>query len=387
MRKEVLENVTILIPSLNPNFRLLEYVNSLVEIGFEHIIVVNDGSDKKYDNIFWEINEKRSCEVIKHAVNQGKGRALKTGFHHYLNNFDKNYGIDFKIKGGVVTADADGQHSPEDTYKVAEALYEQNDKFILGTRDFNEEQVPFKSRYGNKITTLIFTLLYGKKINDTQTGLRGIPFNQIAQIINLNGEKFDYEIHMLIYAIRSKISIQEVTIETIYIDDNRETHFDSVKDSIKIYKIIFKQFFTFIISSLLSSIIDICIFYVFLNFFFAGYSISEKILFSTVIARIISSLFNYFANHNFVFESTENHKATLMKYYILCAIQMIFSASLVLLVELVISGNPTVIKVFVDLFLFFISYRIQNKIIFKRDEAWVLFLLFCLYWCQVVCIV
>lgn len=358
MNKEIVKDITVIIPSLNPNDRLITYVDELIVVGFTSIIIVNDGSQESCDAIFSELTKKEEVTILRHKVNKGKGRALKTGFEYYLKN-------NSKMKCGVVTADADGQHSAKDTYIVAKTLHSSHG-IILGSRNFNEQQVPFKSRYGNKLTTFIFMLLYGLKINDTQTGLRGIPLESIYEIIKLDGEKFDYEIHVLIYLVTNKIAIEEIEIETIYIDDNRETHFDVVKDSIRIYKVMFKQFFTFIISSLLSSCLDIVVFYVLLNYVFLGLGVSEKILISTIMARVISSLFNYFVNHKIVFQSTENINKTLFKYYILCVVQMFFSALLVVFVEQLSGGSPTIIKVFADLFLFLISYQLQNRLVFKR---------------------
>ena len=123
-------------------------------------------------------------------MNQGKGRALKTAFSCLLNEYKP------EEISGVVTVDADGQHSPEDPKRVAEALLEE-EALILGTRNFSKD-TPFKSRYGNHITTAVFALLYGKKIRYTQTGLRGIPYGFLAECLRLEGERFEYEIKMLI---------------------------------------------------------------------------------------------------------------------------------------------------------------------------------------------
>lgn len=243
------DDIVVMIPSLNPDDKVIKYVNDLISIGFKNIIIINDGSNEDYDQYFKILNEKEECIVLKHAVNQGKGRALKTGFNYYLNNFSKNQ---FK---GVVTADADGQHSPEDTAKVALSLQNNPESLILGTRDFNEEIVPFKSRIGNKLTTVVFSILYSKRINDTQTGLRGIPHDFISDCITMKGERFEYEINMLIEAVRNRVNFLEEKIQTIYFDSNRETHFNAVGDSLRIYGVIFKNFFKFIFSSMASSII------------------------------------------------------------------------------------------------------------------------------------
>ena len=227
-----MKKVALIIPSLNPDQKLIEYVKEVIKMGFKNIIIVNDGS-KEYDRYFNELSKYDECIVLKHATNLGKGRALKTAFQYYLNKFN-----DFT---GVVTADSDGQHSLKDTLKVTNEITDNS--LVLGTRNFNEKQVPFKSRYGNKITTFIFKTLYGKKINDTQTGLRGLSNDFIKQSLNLKGERFEYEINMLIEAVISKTEIKEVIIKTIYIEDNKSSHFNPIKDSIKIYKVMFSEFF------------------------------------------------------------------------------------------------------------------------------------------------
>lgn len=228
-----MKKVALIIPSLNPDQKLIEYVKEAIKMGFKNIIIVNDGSSKEYDKFFNELSKYNECIVLKHATNLGKGRALKTAFQYYLNKFN-----DFT---GVVTADSDGQHSLKDTLKIANEITDNS--LVLGMRNFNEKQVPFKSRYGNKITTFIFKTLYGKKINDTQTGLRGLSNDFIKHSLNLNGEGFEYEINMLIEAIRNKTEIKEVFIRTIYIEDNKSSHFNPIKDSIKIYKVMFSEFF------------------------------------------------------------------------------------------------------------------------------------------------
>ena len=95
----------------------------------------------------------------------------------------------------------------------------------------------------------VFKLLYGTSITDTQTGLRGFPNSIIPLMVDIDGERFEYETKMLIEVIDHKVPIDEVTIETIYFDNNAETHFNPIKDSIRIYKVIFASFFKFVLSS------------------------------------------------------------------------------------------------------------------------------------------
>ena len=176
--------------------------------------------------------------MLRHARNFGKGRALKTGFNYFLNRWED----DEQIKG-IITVDSDGQHLTTDVVNVSNALNEaQQPTLCLGTRDFNYDFVPFKSKFGNKTTTSVFAFLYGKKINDTQTGLRGISKDLICEYLDLAGERFEYEFNMLMQATRSNHMINEVTIQTVYIDNNSETHFRPLQDSWKIYKVMLGGF-------------------------------------------------------------------------------------------------------------------------------------------------
>ena len=356
--KVLLSKVVVLIPSLEPDEMMVRYVNQLHEVGFEKIVLVNDGSDSSYDSLFAEVADKVS--VLKHAVNQGKGRALKTGFHYILNTYSE------EEIAGVVTADADGQHSVEDTVKVSLRLVEEG-SFVLGTRNFNEPQVPFKSRNGNKITTQVFKLLYGKLINDTQTGLRGIPYSYIKDCLKLPGERFEYEIHMLIDAIQKKLQISEVLIQTIYYDSNRATHFSAVKDSIRIYKVIFTNFLQFSISGILSFLIDIIIFSILTKCILVNLDVTISVLIGTVVARVISSICNYSMNRQ-IFRNEGAVKHSIIRYYTLCVAQLLVSWGLVVCVFNQVQWDTTVIKIIVDMVLFFISYQIQKNWVFRGGK-------------------
>lgn len=359
------KKIVVLIPALNPNADLIDYIKELATAKKNiDVIVVNDGSKKELDYIFEELAKIKSCIVLKHAINLGKGRALKTGFNYFLNNYTEKETL------GIITADSDGQHAIKDIIEIGEQLNTANQEcLILGTRDFNEEHVPFKSRKGNKITTFIFKLLYGKKINDTQTGLRGLTYSFVKDCLSLDGERFEYEINMLIEAVRKNISIVEHTIETIYFDNNSETHFNPIKDSIKIYKVMFGKFFKYILSSLASAIIDILLFTLIFTLSYHNINKEISIVLSTILARIFSSLFNYTVNKNVVFNDAKG-KITIIKYYILCFFQTIMSWALVNSTFLIAHEHihPSIIKIVVDTILFLISFQIQQHWVFRKEK-------------------
>ena len=355
-------NIVLLIPCLNPDQRTITYVRELINFGFSHIIIVNDGSGQEYLRFFNELKQFKECTVLEHEINLGKGQAIKTGLKYYVDNFDLS-----KMKG-IVTADSDGQHGVQDTYNVALKLIEKEDSLVLGTRNFDEESVPFKSKFGNKITTVVFQLLYGLRINDTQTGLRGIPNGFMKDAILIPGDRFEYEIAVLIKAVQKNIDITEVIIETIYYENNSGTHFNPIKDSLKIYSILFKQFFSFSFSSILSFFIDISIFTLVSKQTLTMMDSTRAIFWATLISRGISSITNYFLNSRFVFKSKAKKRVTIVKYYTLVLAQLLTSWLLVSFIFSSISFGLTLVKILVDVLLFILSYQIQNSWVFKKNK-------------------
>lgn len=224
-------DVTIIIPAYNPDNKMVKLINELKESGFNNILVVDDGSEEKCA-LYFEEAVRLGAEVISHSVNRGKGRALKTAFSYCMNN-DKCV--------GVITVDADGQHLVKDIYACSEKMIQEIDKVILGTRDFSGKEVPFRSRFGNNMTRFVFKTFCGIAISDTQTGLRAIPYQYLERFADYDGERYEYETNMLLMMKRDNITWEEVKISTVYIEDNQSSHFNPVKDSLKIYRVILKN--------------------------------------------------------------------------------------------------------------------------------------------------
>ena len=354
--------IAIIIPTYEPDERLVSLLKKLDSRGMGPVILVNDGSvGNNYDAIFErakELIEKRGGRLLTHDVNRGKGRALKTAFSYILDNYNDVM--------AVVTADSDGQHSCECIQKVIDEVINNKESIILGVRKFNMDGIPWKSRFGNTLTEKIFKYVTGKHISDTQTGLRGIPCEYMKELLKLKGERFEFEMRMLVDVV-GKREIVEVSIETIYDSgENHQTHFDPFKDSIRIYKILVEKIMKFILSSLSSSIIDIVLFGIFCLFLKTSMP-AMYVTVSTVIARIISATYNYFINYIVVFKSKENVGTSAIKYIILAMGQMICSALLVtILVYVFPVGLEILFKVIVDTILFFVSYKIQQKFVFEK---------------------
>ena len=363
--EELFDKIVVVIPSLNPDDKLIKLLEDLKNGGFPHVLIVNDGSAASYDGYFRRAQEEFGCTVLRHHVNFGKGRALKTALNYFLNEYP---GFE-----GLVTVDSDGQHKIADIRACCRAMQEHPEALILGSRDFSQSNVPFKSRYGNIITRGVFRVLCGVKITDTQTGLRAMSSALAKRFLTTKGERFEYEMNMLIDCADEKIPLIEVPIETVYIEENASSHFHPVRDSVKIYAVFGK----FLFSSVSSFLIDIVMFSMmmwvirlgmpdWLNTSLPFVKISTAIFVSTAAARVISSLWNYFLNRKVVFQSRANGAVTLVKYYALAAAMLILSAGGVSLFTWLTHWNSTVIKVPIDMLLFLIGFPIQKHWVFRK---------------------
>lgn len=348
--------IPLLIPAYEPDDRMDKLIKALREVYHGEIIVVNDGSGDDYDR-FYEYAEAQGCILLKHYRNMGKGRALKDAFNYCLNTYPDLV--------GCVTADADGQHRPEDICGCMRALEKNPDNLILGCRDFDDPNVPFKSKFGNKLTRKVCRFLCGLDISDTQTGLRGIPKAFMEDLLDISGERFEFETRMLIEN-EGKAPIKEISIETVYDSkEDHQTHFDPIMDSIRIYRILGGMLARFLLSSLSSSMIDLWLFSVFCGWLKGR--MAEYLFISTVLARVISATYNCLLNYKFVFQSNETWGKVLSKYVFLAAVQMMSSACLVTMgCEFFYFMPELLVKIIVDVCLFFISYRIQKLLVFKR---------------------
>ncbi|MBR1796738.1 MAG: bifunctional glycosyltransferase family 2/GtrA family protein [Clostridiales bacterium] len=352
--------IPIVIPSYEPDERFPAILEEIKTAGLGPVVVVDDGSGDEYQAFFdraQELVAPLGGVVLHHEVNKGKGRALKTAFSYILENMPDAI--------GCVTADSDGQHSVKCIKKCMDALTEHPDSLVLGVRDFSCKDVPFKSRAGNTITIKVCSYLCGVRVSDTQTGLRGIPEAFMKDLLNVEGERFEFETQMLIET-RDRYPIFEVPIETIYDSkENHQTHFNPVKDSIRIYKIFGKIFARFLFTSLSSCVIDLLLFHIFCKIFGNIIGAAYYAAVATVLARIISATYNYLANYRFVFKSGKGHSTSLPRYIALAVVQMSLSAGLVTLFVFLFPAAPELVfKIPVDVVLFLASYYIQRRFVY-----------------------
>lgn len=351
------DGLLVIIPSYRPDGKLLEVVKGLTEGGFRDIILVDDGSGAAYRPLFEKAALFSGVSVLTHPENRGKGCALKTAFQYCLK---ERPGCK-----GVITVDGDNQHHIEDILACCERIHERPVHVILGVRDFGAEKVPFRSRFGNVLTRSVFRIACGIYITDTQTGLRAIPACYLRELAEIEGSRYEYETNMLLEMRTRHIPFEEVTIRTIYLDENDSSHFDPVKDSIRIYRTIFG----FAASSFAASLLDLALFYLgisLLTYMLPGEE--WNIVIATAAARICSSVFNYNMNRRKVFRNGSRN--SIVRYYTLCAGQFAASAGLVSAISFFFASGSfgkTMIKALVDIVLFLLSYRIQREWVFRKE--------------------
>ena len=337
----------IIIPAYNPDHHLINVLKDLKGKIDHKILIVNDGSSEDSNEVFSEA--KKYAIVINHDINKGKGRAMKTALEYVRDNFPD--------EDGVVFVDADGQHKAKDVKKLIDSFEKNNDSLILGVRVFDKD-VPFKSRMGNKITRTIFKIFTSKYISDTQTGLRAISTKFIPFLLRINGDRYEYEMNMLIDAVAKKIDVLEVPIETVYEDKkNKTSHFRAFRDSFLVYKVFLK----FSMSSVSCIAIDYVSFLIFLGIFVNA---ASMIFLSNVLARVISATVNFNINNRVVFKYNGKHKCAIQYFSLATGIILVNSLILYLFTSW-FGIIPAIAKLIVDLMLFFVNFTIQHKYIFK----------------------
>lgn len=351
-----LSNLAVLIPAWEPERPLVELASALSDAGFGHILVIDDGSQGASRAIFGHLHGSK-IRVAHHAVNLGKGRALKTGFNILLTNCPH-------IRG-VITADADGQHTVHDILSVARALAvsmasshdEAEARPILGVRRFNTK-VPLRNRLGNSITRHIFAFITGVRLTDTQTGLRGFPAKVLSELIALEGERYEYEMTMLAHLCRKpRLRPLEVPIETVYLEDNSSSHFNPIRDSMRIYFVLAR----FYASSMIAAGVD------FLGFAVA-FGTTRNLIIAIAFGRL-SSLLNFALNRRFVFQSRGGLAPTLWRYYALVAAVATLSYCLIGLLTFQARVNVFVAKLCIDVPLSLISFSAQRTFIFRTSDT------------------
>lgn len=352
----------VVIPAFNPSDDLETYIihlNCQIEC---HILIVDDGSQESCVSLFKRIENFSNCTILHHEVNKGKGAALKTAFSYILTHFLNDTSI--------VCADSDGQHTIEDIVKMNNAVIDRPNSLILGERDFSKKGIPFRSVFGNRCSSIVFAMLYGKWIQDTQTGLRGFDVSLLKHLITIEGNRFEYETAVLIDCVRNNIDIYQITIQTVYSDDH-QSHFHTFTDGQKVAKVLFGEFFRYTFSSILCAVLDISLAWCILQLLSGMANQQEflRIIIATVGARIVSIIANFTLNKNLVFKRKEKGNHRLVKYLVLCVIIVCLSSLGVYTLHTLFKMDEIVAKLICDVLLFLLSYYAQELWVFAKGSC------------------
>lgn len=350
--------MVILIPAYEPDHQLPALLRSIrAAEPFAAVVVVDDGSGPAFKDVFDDVRAL-GCHVISYARNQGKGFALKAGFGFIADNLPGH---------DVVCADSDGQHRVEDILRVADAVREntvqENNRnprgsatMVLGSRSFTGT-VPVRSRFGNAATKTLFTLATGERIPDTQTGLRGYPAAMLPWLRSVRGDRYEYELNLLLEARHAGYSIQSVEVATVYLDHNSGSHFRPLADSVRIYAPLLK----FLASSFTAFLVDTVVFLLLTV-------IIDSLLLAVLGARAVSSAVNFLVNRHVVFEYGRDRpaKASGVRYFSLVAVLLAANFGLIWALEAVaVPALPA--KILAEITLLTVSFAVQQRYLFSRN--------------------
>lgn len=370
----ILQNTVVIIPAYEPSSSFITYAKELLEKEFSQLLVINDGSGEAFDPIFQEIAALPRCTLLSYGENHGKGYALKYAFSYAKEHYDENTVF--------VTADCDGQHLCKDVEHAAEEAYKTPNELILGARDFSLPFVPKRSRSGNVFTRKMYKFLYGLSLDDTQTGLRAFSYSLLDQLLAIHGDRFEYEMNMLVILHKKRRVIREIPIETVYNEEMEDgakvSHYRPLRDSMRILAILFKNLGWYFVSSVGSAVLEMVAFYLITHYILTANfsSVALAMLVPTVSARIISSVFNYFFNFKIVFHGKK--KRSVFRYYMLWTIQLGLSYAIAcgwnaIFANLAISEATaalliTLCKGFCDLLIGIASYGVQRAYVFADPK-------------------
>ncbi len=354
-----LKNISLIVPAYEPDDKLITALPLLEEAGFSDIIVVNDGSSEACNEIFEKVKQFSTVTLLVHEQNKGKGAALKTAYKYILENRPSSL--------GAVCVDSDGQHLPKDVLACAKEMLDGEAHIVLGCRDFTLPFVPERSRKGNNITRNVFKKIFKMDVSDTQTGLRAVPSKFYPDMLETEGDRYEYENNMLITMRDNKIPYSEVKIDTVYIEENKSSHFRPVRDSLRIYYHLFSKTIKYALSSVFCVILENIV----QTLLHTHISIPNMFLNELVDflpARLLSSIVNYFLNAKFVFKKQNSH--SLVRYYALWAVQAVVTYLCTIGIEL-ITGRTEGFVYFliitaIKTFIFFASYFVQKKWVFTK---------------------
>jgi glycosyltransferase involved in cell wall biosynthesis len=343
-------SIVVIIPAYKPDATLVTVASELdAAPEVASIIVVNDGSGPACAGVFESVSRLRKVTVLRHGVNLGKGAALRTGLNHFQ--------CEFPSGQVVVTADADGQHLPEDIIRIGREAAQSPDALVLGARRF-DSSTPLRSRFGNVLTRHVLRWAVGARLTDTQTGLRAIPRELIPSLLRVPARGYEFELDMLLLARQRGHPMREVPIQTVYEPGNPSSHFDPLLDSARIYFVLLR----FTLVAVFTAALDFSVFSTVLT-------LSESTLQAQIGARAVALLFNYFALRRIVFYSDRRHKVVFPSYVLVVACSGTVAYAMLRLFMHEFAMPALAAKACAELLVFLANFAVLREYIFfpKKD--------------------
>ncbi len=351
-----LRDIAVVIPAFEPGAALPGLLGALRRLGFRHIVLVDDGSPAEYAPAFRTAQSQYGCVVLRHAANLGKGRALKTAFNYILTEREDLF--------GAVTMDADGRHAPEDAAACAAALADRPDSLVLACPDPERmKSAPLRIRFSRQCARRAVQFLSGIRVSDPQTALRGLSRALMLRFLATEGERYEYEMNVLLDTKEMDVPIHEVLVAPPKAGQNTRSHFRPLMDSLRIYAVFLK----FLVSSLSSYALDIILFTILVPVM-RDASVRFAIPAAAYVARVFSASFNYIINKKTIFKSRERTAKTMFRYLVVCVMQITLSAFMTDILVHLTHFPATAVKIFVDTILFFFSYTMQKDWVFRTEK-------------------
>ena len=349
MVREPPKRIALVIPAYRPSTGLVELVRRLAEKSFAAIVLIDDGSGPQFAETFAHASAFPGVQLLRHADNLGKGAALKTGINHAL--------CEVPDLAGIVTADAEGQHQPDDIERVAASLEAHPESLVLGCRAFTDD-VPRSSRLGNITTSAMMLVLMGHKVSDPQTGLRGIPASFAVRLLKLEATGYEFETEMLVAARQFSVPLVEEPIRTIHEPGYRSSHFNPIVDSMKVYFVLLRFGLVSLITALLDNLV----------FDLARHD-SRSVLTSLIMGRLVAVGLNYTLVSSIVFHSPQRSKTVFSKYLLLVLASTAVTYRAMELLTAKLGIDAITAKLFAETILFFVNFAVQRQLIFKPEES------------------
>jgi len=330
----------VVIPAFNPTISLVQLCSKLSKKKLD-ILIIDDGSVGNSSNIFSTL-KNIGHTVIPHSNNMGKGAALKTAYKYLLNS---------SLYSHIITCDADGQHLPDDIFSLEQKIHSMPESFIIGVRKF-DSSTPLRSRLGNSISSYFYGKRLGFKLQDSQSGLRAFPISFAKLSIEIPFNHYEFESHQLTLAKDEDFSFVQIPIQTVYLDKNSSSHFKPLIDSFKIYSTFFRYFYTSFLTFLVDLLAFIIVFY-----------FSNNVYTSTLLARVVSILFQFFFLSKYVFLTSGLLRFILFICYVLS--MGLISSFLQVSLSSIVNSSIYVSKILVEGILFFLNYYLMKNFLFS----------------------